>query len=73
MSGKRTIAGIVGLLLVLGTLFGGNLHYLSDWSSAQLIGFNGWTIVVLLGGSYLLYYAAVKKDRGRANEPGVSK
>jgi hypothetical protein len=51
---KKTFL-VLGLLLVIGTLFGGNLEYLSDWSTSELVGYNSWTIVALLGGVYLIY------------------
>ena len=57
----KLVLGGVMVVVVIGTLFGGNLAYLSDWSTPQLVGFNLWTIVSVLGGSYLAYWAFRKK------------
>lgn len=52
---KDTILGAVGVLLVLGTVFGGNLQYLSDWSTGELVGFNVASLLSVIGGGYLAY------------------
>lgn len=57
---KKTIYFIIGGLLVLGTLGGGNIQYITDWSTAELVGFNIWTIIAIFGGSYLIYLALKK-------------
>ena len=57
--------GVVGALLIIGTIFGGNLQYLSDWNTGELIGFNAWTLIAVFGGGYLVYWAFFRKiDKG---------
>ena len=53
---KKTILGILGFLLIIGTLFGGNLRYLINWNSFELAGYNLWTLIAIFGGGYLIYY-----------------
>ncbi|MDO8669752.1 MAG: hypothetical protein Q7K65_05725 [Candidatus Buchananbacteria bacterium] len=50
---NKNILGILGLLLILGTLK--NITYIGNWSTAQMIGFNVWTLVAIFGGAYLAY------------------
>lgn len=50
---KKNILLIVGILLIIGTL--GNFKYLNDWSTAEMIGFNTWSLVAIFGGIYLIY------------------
>jgi len=52
---KKTIYFIVGAFLIVGTLTGGNLGYIMNWSTAELVGYNTWTLVSIFGGSYLIY------------------
>ncbi len=65
----RVVLAAVGLVLVLGTLFGGNLKYITDWSSAQLIGYNAWSLVAIFGGGYLTYWGLKgKKKQGTTKD-----
>ena len=57
---KKTIAGVGGLLLIVGTIFGGGWNYLADWSSAEMVGYNIWTLGALIGGAYLIYWSFKK-------------
>lgn len=57
---KKSISFVIGALLVVGTLFGGNLKYIGDWSSAELVGYNVWSVVAILGGGYLVYLGLKK-------------
>jgi len=50
----------IGGVLVIRVFLGGNLQYLLDWSTAKIIGYNIWTIISLLGGSYLIYVGSKK-------------
>ena len=52
---KKIIITVVGVLLFLGTIAGGNLKQLSDWSNAQAIGFNIWTLFCLIGFPYIVF------------------
>ncbi len=52
---KKTIMIVIGALLVIGTLTGGNLQTITDWSTSELVGFNAWSIIALVGGAYLVY------------------
>ena len=57
---KKTIFFIIGALLVVGTLTGGSLKYLGDWSTAQLAGYNVWSLIAIIGGAYMIYLGAKK-------------
>ena len=57
---KKAVYLVLGLLLVLGISFGGNLKYIADWSSAEMIGYNTGAILGLLGGMYLLFLSTRK-------------
>lgn len=52
---KKTIAVVIGALLVIGTLTGGNLQTITDWGTSELVGYNLWSIIALVGGAYLVY------------------
>jgi hypothetical protein len=60
---KKNIFGIVGFILIIGTLLGGTkrLFYLLDWSTAEAIGYNISTFALLIGGVWLIKYSR-KKD-----------
>jgi len=50
---KKTIPGILGLLLIIGNLK--NIAHLNDWSTTQMVGYNTWTLIAIFGGAYLAY------------------
>lgn len=52
---KKIIIAIIGTALFIGTLAGDNLKQLSDWSNAQAIGFNVWTLFCLIMIPYVVY------------------
>lgn len=52
---KKTIAVVIGALLVIGTLAGDNLQTITDWGTSELVGYNLWSIIALVGGTYLVY------------------
>lgn len=52
---KKSIFLVVGILLVFGILISGNLKYIANWETAELIGYNIWSIISILGGGYLIY------------------
>jgi hypothetical protein len=54
-SAKRTVLFVIGALLIMGTLAGGNLKHIINWSTAELIGYNSWTIFAIFGGMYMVY------------------
>lgn len=58
--GKKTIFFVVGALFLIGTLAGGNLKSITDWSTAELIGYNTWTIIAIFGGAYLVFLGIKK-------------
>lgn len=57
---KKIIFFVIGALLIVGTLAGENLKYLTDWSTAELIGYNIWSLIAIFGGAYLIYLGAKK-------------
>ena len=57
---KKVIFSFIGFLFFIGTIFGGNLKYIFDWSTAELIGYNLMSLISIFGGSYL-FYLGIKK------------
>ena len=57
---KKIIFIVVGILLILGTLAGGNLKYIFNWSTAELAGYNTWSLIAIIGGGYLIYLGRKK-------------
>ena len=57
MNMKKTIFFVIGVFLIAGTFFGNSFSYLANWSNAELIGYNTWTLVSLIGGAFLIYKA----------------
>ncbi len=46
---------IIGLVLLISVISGGDYRYLTNWSTAELVGFNFATLVKLVGGAWLVY------------------
>ncbi len=57
---KKPILFVVGALLIIGTLNGENLKYLTNWNTAELVGYNAWTIFAIFGGAYMVYLGVRK-------------
>ena len=57
---KKTVFLIIGILLLLGTLAGGNLSTITNWSTGELVGYNIWSIIAIGGGAYLVYLGIKK-------------
>jgi len=55
----RILAGIVGLLLIIGV--SSDLSHLGDWSSAKQAGENVGSSFILLLGVWGIYFALTKK------------
>lgn len=55
-----TIKFVIGILLIIGTLAAGNLKTITDWSTSELVGYNLWSIIALVGGVYLVYRGSKK-------------
>ena len=55
---KSVIFFVIGALLIIGTL--GNLKTIADWSTAELVGYNTWSIIAIVGGGYLVYLGIKK-------------
>lgn len=49
-----TVQIVIGVLLILGILSGGNLASIGNWSSSEMVGYNVFAIVALVGGAYLI-------------------
>lgn len=64
----KNLAGVLGLVLIIGTIAGGNLKYLGDWSTSELVGYNTWSIIAVVGGIYLVYWAFIKKQQKSTSE-----
>jgi len=57
---KKTIFALVGAVLVVGTLLGGNLKYIFVWSTMEQVGGNIWSLISIFGGVYLVYFSIKK-------------
>jgi|GEM_PF-5712307 len=55
----RVVAGIVGLLLIIGV--SGGLSHLGDWSSTKQAGANIGSLFILVFGMWGIYFALTKK------------
>ena len=64
---KKNFLGGIGILLIIGVVFGGNLRYLGDWSTAELVGFNLGSLLIILGGGYLAYWGLGMKKNKKEN------
>lgn len=51
---------VAGLFLLILAIIGGNLKYINNWSTAELVGYNLFGVFELFGGIYLIY-KGVKK------------
>lgn len=49
----KNISGIIGLVLLIVFIAGGN--YLTNWSTAELVGYNLVSLAELVGGAWLVY------------------
>jgi hypothetical protein len=63
----KNFLGFIGLVLIFGVFMGGNLSNLLNWSSAEFVGGNAWTLFSLIVGGWLIYRALhankdLKKD-----------
>lgn len=52
---KKILVTIIGVALFVGTIAGENIKQLSDWSNAQAIGFNAWTLFCLIVIPYIVF------------------
>jgi hypothetical protein len=51
----NNLLAFISFVLICGVIAGGNWKTLADWSSAELVGYNVYTLVVLLvGGRFVL-------------------
>ena len=57
---NKNIYGFIGFVLVIGTVAGGGLLRLGDWSSAEMVGGNVATLLMFLGGIALVVKAFKK-------------
>lgn len=55
MKWKANTSGLLGLFCAMGVL--ANWQYLFDWSTAEMVGRNGFTVLCLVGAPLLLRYA----------------
>ena len=51
----RKFLPIIGIVLLIGVISGGNYQYLINWSTAELVGFNFVTLLEIIGGVWLVY------------------
>jgi hypothetical protein len=60
---KKTLAGVLGLFLVVGFFAGQGYATLTDWSTEEMWGYNIWHIFAIVGGSWLIYYGLRTKKK----------
>lgn len=51
----KKILSVAGVLFVAWILIKGNLSYITDWSTPELVGYNVWTVIVIAGAGYIIY------------------
>ncbi len=59
----RTAVAIIGLVFIVGSLVGGDFKSLTDWSSAEKIGYNFGSLFLPLAGAAMVYYGMKKNSR----------
>jgi hypothetical protein len=59
---RKNIAGVAGLLLLLGFITSSGWSELADWSTAEKVGGNVWHLLSLGGGGWLIYYALTNRE-----------
>ncbi len=59
---KRQIVGIVGFILFIGIFLGGfdRILLLLDWSTAEMVGYNFFTLFSLIGGVLMMRFSMKK-------------
>jgi hypothetical protein len=56
----KILLGIIGFIIIAGSINGGNWKYITNWSSSELIGANITTIIITLICIYLIINALKK-------------
>ena len=51
----KIILTIVVALVALYVLIGSHLVYITDWSNSELVGYNTFTVLVIIGVGYVVY------------------
>ncbi len=51
----KIILNIIIGLVVIWILVGSNLSYINKWNTSELVGYNIWSIIVILSVSYIVY------------------
>ena len=59
----KNILVIIMVLFILYITIANNLSYITDWSNAELVGHNSWTIIVIAGASYIIYRILKPKNK----------
>ena len=57
---NKNVLGVIGVLLIALPIVGGNLKYLTDWSTAELVGYNFSSLISIFGGGFLVYLGIKK-------------
>lgn len=57
---SKTIRAVVGIVLLVVVVGGGGLKSLSDWSTAEMAGYN-WGVIIFLVFGVALTYQGFKK------------
>lgn len=60
----KNILPIIGILLLISFISGGNYQHLTNWSTAEMVGYNFWGLIELIGGTYLIY-SGIKKIKDK--------
>ena len=62
LTGK--IVAALFLIFIWGAIEGSAIPSLADWSSAELIGYNVWTLLTLGVAIFIIYKIWMKKPKG---------
>lgn len=59
---KKNIIGAIGFILVVSIFLGGfeRVALLADWSTGEMVGYNFFTLLSLIGGAWMIRYSMKK-------------
>jgi len=54
---------VIGFILIIGVIMSGNLSSIADWSTAEMFGYNTFSIVSIIGGVVMVYFGFKKSKK----------
>ncbi len=58
----KTLQKLIGVVVILGVLFGGNLKHIAYWATPYAVGFNTVSLAILVFGIWLVHKGFKKSD-----------